>query len=214
MSSYTTQLRYYCENQTKLYGQPYYKVIPAAAPLLFDFDYPFYNPLKKAEFEQNFIKHFYMREIGVETFGYFKLILDSKFNEIMPKYNKLLQTYDEMIDPFITDDITETENAKSNTTGNSNVTTNNENINLHSSTPQGTINNLLDGKYLDDVSKDNATNSSNTQNNQNANSNMERKTKGLRGYAKAKLLAEYQDSVKSVYSEIYKECDSLFMQVF
>lgn len=214
MSTYTTELRYYCENQTGLYGQPYYKVIPAAAPLLFDFDYPFYNPLKKDEFEQNFIKHFYMREIGVETFGYFKLILDSKLNEIMPKYNKLLKGYEEMADPFITDDIIETETAASNTSGKSNVTANNENINMHSSTPQGTINNMLDGKYLDDVSKDNATNTSDSENNQNANSSMERKTKGLRGYAKAKLLAEYQDSVKSAYSEIYKECDSLFMQVF
>ena len=214
MSSYTTELRYYCENQTGLYGQPYYKVIPVAAPLLFDFDYPFYNEMKKAEFEQNFIKHFYMREIGVETFGYFKLNLDAKLNGIMPKYNKLLQAYDEMIDPFITDDITETEKADSNNNGNTNVTANNENINLHSSTPQGLINNMLDGKYLDDVSKDTGNNSTSTQNNQSANSNMERKTKGLRGYAKAKLLAEYQDSVKSVYSEIYKECDSLFIQLF
>ena len=43
---------------------------------LFDFDYPFYDETKRAEFETKFINHFYLREIGSETMGSFKFNLD------------------------------------------------------------------------------------------------------------------------------------------
>ena len=64
-------------------------VIAEAAPLFFNFNFPFYDETKRAEFEQNFLRHFYMREIGLETIDYFMLRLEDKLNTIMPYYNKL-----------------------------------------------------------------------------------------------------------------------------
>ncbi|HAP6169405.1 TPA: hypothetical protein IYB51_002022 [Enterococcus faecium] len=56
---------------------------------LFDFDYPFYDETKRAEFETKFINHFYLREIGSETMGSFKFNLDEYLNLNMPYWNKM-----------------------------------------------------------------------------------------------------------------------------
>lgn len=58
---------------------------------LFDFNYPCseLTDSEKRSLEKHFCMHFYTREIGFETFGLFKLKLQSKLLDIMPKFNKL-----------------------------------------------------------------------------------------------------------------------------
>lgn len=58
---------------------------------LFNFNYPCseLTESEKRSLEKHFCMHFYTREIGFETFGLFKLKLQSKLMDIMPKYNKL-----------------------------------------------------------------------------------------------------------------------------
>lgn len=58
---------------------------------LFDFNYPFYDASKKAEFEEAFIRHFYFREIGTETIDRFKWYLEDKFMTVLPYYNELFK---------------------------------------------------------------------------------------------------------------------------
>lgn len=58
---------------------------------IFDFHYDFYEPNKKAEFEDDFIKHFYFREIGCETVDRFKWFLNDKMQTVFPYYNKLFE---------------------------------------------------------------------------------------------------------------------------
>lgn len=58
---------------------------------IFDFYYPFYDESKRHEFEQDFIRHFYFREIGQETIDKFKFYLEDKMKTVFPYYNKLLQ---------------------------------------------------------------------------------------------------------------------------
>ena len=56
---------------------------------IFDFNYPFYDESKRLEFEQNFIHHFYFREIGVPSVDQFKHYLKDKMFMVFPYYNEL-----------------------------------------------------------------------------------------------------------------------------
>lgn len=56
---------------------------------LFDFPYSLYRPGHKIEFETKFIRHFLMREIGVETPALFKVFLQERLLSILPYYNQL-----------------------------------------------------------------------------------------------------------------------------
>ena len=68
--------------------------LPAAfKSYLFDFDYPL-NNLFKSKFEETFLTHYMFRRIGYDTFLSFKLHLKVKMQEIMPKYNKMLEGFD------------------------------------------------------------------------------------------------------------------------
>lgn len=68
--------------------------IRLARSKVFDFSYPFYsnNAILKQNFEQKFLRHFYTREIGSETFGLFQLRLKQKFDVIMPYYRDIFNT--------------------------------------------------------------------------------------------------------------------------
>lgn len=150
---------------------PISTVITEAAPLFFNFNFPFYDETKRTEFEQNFLRHFYMREIGLETIDYFMLRLEDKLNTIMPYYNKLLLAnakeydpfYNEIIDESITRDRTGKTNgtdtvatsASSTTKGtsaNTTVSTADDN-NQQSDLPQGSLANFNDNSYMSSAGK-------------------------------------------------------------
>ena len=57
--------------------------------ILFDFHYEFYDENKRPKFETDFLRHFYFREIGAETFDRFKHNLIDKFQTVFPYYNSL-----------------------------------------------------------------------------------------------------------------------------
>ena len=150
---------------------PISTVITEAAPLFFNFNFPFYDETKRAEFEQNFLRHFYMREIGLETIDYFMLRLEDKLNTIMPYYNKLLTAnakdydpfYNEIIDESITRDRTGKTNGTDTTVTSSNSTTkgtttnttesNANDSNQQSDLPQGSLDNFNDNSYLSSAGK-------------------------------------------------------------
>lgn len=104
MSTYTTQLRYICEQYAGRTESADYKetpaVIAAARPKLFDFSYPLYDASYKGALETKIINHYYFREIGAETAAQFKFMLARTLNEIMPYYNQLYKTADLEFNPF------------------------------------------------------------------------------------------------------------------
>ena len=73
MSKYTTELRY---------------LVEAGYDLGLN-DYPIYSEDYRPKLNDKIIKHYYFREIGCETFGQWRMRLDTKLNEIMPYYNTL-----------------------------------------------------------------------------------------------------------------------------
>lgn len=61
---------------------------------IFDFNYPLSSHISKKDFEVMILNHFIMRRIGFDTPNAFKIALNVKLNEIMPRYNKLFDLLD------------------------------------------------------------------------------------------------------------------------
>ena len=182
MSKYTTELRYICETEAGLSESVGYSkikdVIAKAIPKIFDFDFPIFDENYRNVLETKILKHYYTREIGLETYGMWKLKLDTKLNEIMPFYNQLYKSALLEFNPLYEVDYSKTGNRDSsgtrdNTENNSETydestdsneshdesTTNSNDgtltkgtttttTNYFSDTPQGAISNVIDGTYL------------------------------------------------------------------
>lgn len=104
MSKYTSELRFICESLTShdesVDNTHSAQVIAAAAPLIFSFSFPIFDNSYKQGLEEKIIRHYYTREIGFETYGLFKLKLETKMNEIMPYYNQLYNSAMLTLDPL------------------------------------------------------------------------------------------------------------------
>lgn len=182
MSKYTTELRYICETEAGLSESVDYSkikdVIAKAIPKIFDFDFPIFDENYRNVLETKILKHYYTREIGLETYGLWKLKLDTKLNEIMPFYNQLYKSALLEFNPLYEVDYSKTGNRDSSGTRD-NTENNNESYdestdtneshddsttnsndgtltkgttttitNYFSDTPQGAISNVIDGTYL------------------------------------------------------------------
>ena len=116
MSKYTSQVRFICDNDEELSvseGQTSVKqIIAAAIPSVFDFDFPIFDESYRAVLETKILKHYYTREIGLETVGLWKLKLDTKLNEIMPFYNQLYKSELIEFNPMYDVDLTRDHNLK------------------------------------------------------------------------------------------------------
>lgn len=169
----------------------------AAAPLVFDFEYPLSTNVDKTKFESMILKKFYTRRIGYETYTTWKMQLDVKLNEIMPVYNKLFdsmsnwnlfndgenytrtinnehesstETSSERVDT--TSD--ETHNTTSTTTS---ATDSTNSIRKFSKLPQNEINDIENGNYMTEYTHDtNSGTSSGTGSGTNNTTNTGRNT--------------------------------------
>ena len=178
MSTFTTQIRFICESKAGLNESVGYdniaQVIAGARPAIFDFPYPIFDETYRPVLETKILKHYYTREIGEETYGLWKLRLDTKMNEIMPYYNQLYKSTLLEFNPLYDVDINRTHNATrkgteilngnvdtngqviastnaNNTTTSDNTTDQtgtNGNTDKYSATPQGGLDGLAQDKYL------------------------------------------------------------------
>ena len=104
MSKYTTEVRYICEYYAGLDksvgGTKVDDVIEKSIGGIFDFDFPIFDENYRSVLEEKILKHYYTREIGLETVGLWKSKLNTKLNEIMPYYNKLYNSELLEFNPF------------------------------------------------------------------------------------------------------------------
>lgn len=173
MSTYTTQVRYICENANNLQESEGFenveRIIDGALGYIFDFNFPIFDENYRSVLERKIIRHFYTREIGLETVGLWKLKLATKMNEIMPYYNQLYKTVNMIVEPLVdvdytklyngeyddiskridTNEATNTSNTNRTTNGNDNST----NYSLYSETPQGGLIGVDSGEYLTNATK-------------------------------------------------------------
>lgn len=96
MSKYTTEVRYICEHFSGLSESVGYddveQVIKNCLPKVFDFNFPIFDESYRSVLETKILRHYYTREIGLETVGLWKLKLNTKLNEIMPYYNQMYRS--------------------------------------------------------------------------------------------------------------------------
>lgn len=131
MSKYTTELRFICETLAGLKESVGYAdtahVIEQAAPIIFSFPFPIDDEAYRPVLERKIIRHYYTREISEETYGLWKLRLETKMNEIMPYYNKLYASERLEFNPLYDVDMTTTREGENHsdttTTENSKDTT-------------------------------------------------------------------------------------------
>lgn len=185
----------------------------------------------RAILEPKILKHFYTREIGVETVGLFKMRLNNKMNEIMPYYNKLYESELLEFDPFEDTNI-KTERGKegsrienedrlmneneSNTgTNRSKTNGSSEDWDLFSNTPQGQLNNVKEGKYL--TTADNQTNNNEESSESNSSNVKGRDVKDN----KNRNISDFEDFVEKVkgkkgnksYPELLEEFRKTFLNI-
>lgn len=168
MSKYTTEVRFICENAAGYEDSQGYAnikdVIEKSREKIFDFEYPIFDPEYKSVIETKILKHYYTREIGLETVGLWKHFLNMRMNEIMPYYNKLYKSELLEFNPLynVKYDVTH-KGATSGTNTDIDNGTINENIDdnrnvdrnwrdnsmdKYSDTPQGSVENLENNTYL------------------------------------------------------------------
>lgn len=110
VSKYTTEVRYICESMAGLNQSEGYMsvsdIIEKSIPKIFDFNFPIFDENYREVLERKILKHYYTREIGLETYGLWKLKLDTKLNEIMDYYNQLYKSALLEFNPFYDTDLT------------------------------------------------------------------------------------------------------------
>lgn len=194
MAYFTTTVRTICESllgyeEPQGYSQ-IDSIVTNSAPLLFDFDFPIWDENYRLTLEKKILKHYYMKEIGAETVGLWKLWLDEKLNLIMPYYNQLYKTTTYEFNPLYEVDLTTEHEGKGKTDrANFNNEKNQENrsstrdkseisngrdsnsynrtgsnISKFSDTPQGSIKDLANDTYLTNATIDNSTDKASSDN--------------------------------------------------
>lgn len=181
MSKYTTEVRFICETESGLEESKGFnnveEIIEAARPKIFSFDFPIFDEAYRSVIETKILRHYYTREIGMETYGLWKLRLMTKLNEIMPFYNKLYESellkYNPLHDVDMTTtnvgrrtgERTDVNTAESNaertdsnsestvTSSESNGTRNTISRDLYSDTPQGSLSGVEQENYLTNARK-------------------------------------------------------------
>ena len=123
MGKYTTEVRTICESIAGEKSPVGYRsvntIIAESRGEIFDFDYPCFDAEYKPVLETKILKHYYTREICEETYGLWKLRLDSRLNEIMPYYNQLyastLISFNPLLDVDLTTEHNESKTGVTNT---------------------------------------------------------------------------------------------------
>ena len=192
---------------------------------IFDFEYPLSSHINKEQFEINILNHFITRRIGAETFTIFQIMLNTKLNEIMPKYNKLfdaMQNWDIFNDGEKTTRIGEDNrdvNSESTNILNNNSTTESNNISdkRFSDTPQNNIEEVQDGTYITNYNYDTDTNTSSdqsesrgTSNNFTKDNNIYNETITKTNSNKIEIMLEMQKNIDNIYTLIYNDLNNLF----
>nr|DAR75383.1 MAG TPA: Lower collar protein [Caudoviricetes sp.] len=189
------------------------------------------------------LKHFYLREIGAETFGIWQLWMNTKLEEIMPLYNQMYESCNLKFNPFFDVDLTREHKGKgntvsngdnrtvNNTTVNANSVTQNNGVNrdLYSDTPQGALTGVENETYLTNARKNIDENTTNINTNTNSVNNETNTNKteanttdeyietivGKQGSKDySALLKEYRETFLNIDMMIIEEFNGLFLNLW
>lgn len=247
LSKYTTQVRFICESKSGLNESMGFlsidEIISKSWDKIFTTKVTFFDENYRKIICSKILKHFYLREIGAETFGIWQLWMNTKLEEIMPLYNQLYESCNLKFNPFFDVNLTREHKGKgntisngdnksvNNTTVNANSVTHNNGVNrdLYSDTPQGALTGVENETYLTNARKNIDENTTNTNTNTNSvnsetnNNKTEASTTdeyietivGKQGSKNYNaLLKEYRETFLNIDMMIIKEFNDLFLNLW
>lgn len=211
-----------------------YNLAAMARTYIFDFEYDLHQE-QKATFEKNILEYFMMRRLGYETYTLWHIKFRNKILSIMPKYNALFD-YQAKAYELISEELSGKSYTISHTYGSTNTNTKNlTDAITHglvsessgsldsrgSDTPQNSINEIKSGEYVSNYNWDQSANTvtnSGTDSTAHTGTDTTAKTgvdtdnysESLASPESLELLAKYQQTIENIYTQIYKELDSLF----
>lgn len=218
MSKYTTQVRYICETLAGLTESKgvysVQEVLDKSWDKIFG-EFPIFDETYRKHLCCKILKHYYTREIGEETFGLWKLRIETTMSEIMPYYNELYKSTLLQFDPLVNKDISRKVGVSSNGTGTTEQTGSSDSVNKYSRTPQGGLQGLRDETYLTDArileDKAESKNVSTVKQNEDTVETI----KGLEmGVSYSKLIMEYRDSLLNVDLQVIEALANCFMGIW
>lgn len=218
MSKYTTQLRFICESivdfneSTKANGVT--ELIEQIWDKVFTFDFPIFDESYRKELCVKILRHYWTREIGQETYGAWKIRLETKLCDIMPYYNQLYKSelleFNPMFDVDLTrsSDRTNAGEVTGADTGEIRTT------DLFSDTPQNGLRDVESGEYLTsaNVSNNNYNNRNTT--NSNAQESFWEKVQGRSNRSGSRALMEFRKTFLNIDMLVIDELEPLFMQLW
>lgn len=197
----------------------------------FDFQmtqYPIFDENYRETLNHNILYHYYENEIGFETAPLFRLYLNQRLNEIMPKYNELYRVQKNLIDNnLLLNNVNLTEELKgqnitqtsSTSQSKNNGTSNNKN--LFQDTPQGQISNTdinnqtwATNLTLDSNTSNNTINDSSSATGSGTNSYLKTIIGNNGGKFNIDILNDVKNNLMNIDLMIIDELYDLFMQIF
>lgn len=109
MARYTTQVRTICETVAGLSDSVEYTDVETVLNDSWDkifTAFPIYDEVHRADLCKKILRHYYMDEIAFETYGLWRLAINTKLVEIMPQYNSLYKASAEIINPLYNKNLT------------------------------------------------------------------------------------------------------------
>lgn len=181
MSKYTTEVRFICENMSGLESSTgadkVDEVISKSWNKIFTSNVHIFDENYREVICSKILKHYYLREIGSEVVGIWKLWMNERLEMIMPYYNELYESarlefdplkdvnYSRTYDKTGSDVGTGSRSTKgsNSATGDSTQTNTNKSktIDKYADTPQGALDNVESGTYLTNARIVNADSSAN-----------------------------------------------------
>lgn len=201
-------------------------------------DYPIYDEAHRDELNMKIVRRYYMREIGLETFGLFKFYLRSTMMEIMPYYNRIYKVLDQDFNPLsnwnmtydedwtVNTDRTDNWSSKNNSDTASSDTSDNRVI--FADTPMGMLddpltNQIAQGTYGTNATYEHGTGSTSSSSDSMGSGNStrdndelgkrKRTEQGYKNITFMELLKQYKDAIIDVDVMIMEDLRKLFMGI-
>lgn len=172
----------------------------------------------KEQLADRIIDHYFLREVGTDSIGSFKLYLRDSLREIMESYAPIIYSASIKYDPLTNVDYSETYIATSGAKSKSSSTGSGSGLTVSSDTPQGRINkaDILQGKYASSTGASENENKSDGTSESDGHEEYTRKMKGNSGALTTSqaLIKQYRDVIRAVNTEIVYELAPLFMGIF
>lgn len=164
----------------------------------------------KEKLANKIYNHYYMEEIGFETYARFDLEAKELMEELMEKYLPMVYSYSIEYDPLVNVDFTESFERQFANQDSATA----DGLVLNSDTPQGRVTktDILAGNYASSTSGNETSSTGNSE----GSENYTKRTKGNSGISATAqaLLKQYRDNIRAVDKDIIKDLNILFMSLF